>query len=51
MSQVGHGRKAHAEQNTSGLPPIATDARTLRHFSRVPRAESLRSSISGLQFP
>jgi hypothetical protein len=24
-----------ARHNTSGLPPIATDARTLRHFSRA----------------
>jgi hypothetical protein len=29
------GGKAHSEHNTSGLPPIATDARTLRLFSRV----------------
>jgi hypothetical protein len=28
--------KSHGEHNESGLPPIATDARTLRHFSGVP---------------
>jgi hypothetical protein len=28
--------KSHGEHNESGLPPIATDARTLRHFAGVP---------------
>jgi hypothetical protein len=31
--------KAHADHNESALPPIASDARTLRHFSRVPDTE------------
>src|SRR5262249_16187624 len=38
ISAPGYG-KSHAEHNTSGLPSIATDARTLRHFSRVPEAD------------